>query len=93
MARKQPWILGPLVPLSFMVAYQADLAYGNKMERVLGQPLLHYVHILLATAAAVCVCLYTAEADSMLVKEGAMLAMPGGPLTVDYIDELRKKSR
>lgn len=34
---KQPWVLAPLVPLSFVVAYQADLAYGNKMERVLGQ--------------------------------------------------------
>ena len=29
----------------------------------------------------------------MLIKEGAMLAMPGGPLTVDFIDEQRKKSQ
>lgn len=32
-----PWAIGPLVPLSFVVGYQADLAYGNKMERVIGQ--------------------------------------------------------
>ena len=36
---------------------------------------------------------HTAEADSMLVKEGAMLAMPGGPLTVDFIDAQRKKNQ
>ena len=41
MVRKQPWIMGPLVPLSFVVAYQADLAYGNKMQRVLGLTYLH----------------------------------------------------
>ncbi|CAI8022614.1 Plasminogen receptor (KT) [Geodia barretti] len=37
MVRRQPWILGPLVPLTFVVAYQADLAYGNKMERVIAE--------------------------------------------------------
>ncbi|EDV22364.1 uncharacterized protein TRIADDRAFT_58898 [Trichoplax adhaerens] len=26
--------LGPLVPLGFILAYQADLAYGNKMDRI-----------------------------------------------------------
>ena len=29
--------MGPLVPLGFLVAYQADLAYGNKMQRIIGQ--------------------------------------------------------
>ena len=29
--------MAPLVPLTFVVAYQADLAYGNKMERVIGE--------------------------------------------------------
>ncbi|RZC39467.1 plasminogen receptor (KT) [Asbolus verrucosus] len=27
--------LAPLVPLSFIMAYQADLAYGNKIHRIL----------------------------------------------------------
>lgn len=39
------------------------------------------------------VCVYTVEADSMLVKERSMLALPGAPLTVDFIDEKRKKSQ
>ena len=29
----------------------------------------------------------------MLVKEGALLALPGAPLTVDLIDDRRKKAR
>ena len=42
MVRRQPWIMGPLVPLTFTVAYQADLAYGNKMERILGESNPHH---------------------------------------------------
>ena len=34
---KNPAVLSPLVPLSFMFGYQADLAVGNKMERILGK--------------------------------------------------------
>lgn len=26
----------PLIPLSFIMAYQADLAYGNKLQRIRG---------------------------------------------------------
>lgn len=33
---KRPAFIAPLVPLSFVVGYQADLAIGNKMERILG---------------------------------------------------------
>ena len=33
---KNPLIITPLVPLSFVVGYQADLVLGNKMERILG---------------------------------------------------------
>lgn len=34
---KNPAFLGPMVPLSFMFGYQADLALGNKMERIIGE--------------------------------------------------------
>lgn len=27
-------LLGPLLPLTFLVGYQADLAYGSKIERI-----------------------------------------------------------
>ena len=33
---KQPAVIAPLVPLSFLFGYQADMALGNKMERILG---------------------------------------------------------
>eukprot|EP00112_Aurelia_sp_Birch-Aquarium-sp1_P009854 Seg2136.4 transcript_id=Seg2136.4/GoldUCD/mRNA.D3Y31 product="Plasminogen receptor" protein_id=Seg2136.4/GoldUCD/D3Y31 len=31
---KKPSVLVPFVPLSFVVAYQAHLAYGNKIQRI-----------------------------------------------------------
>ena len=34
---RRPWTIIPLVPLSFIVGYQADLALGNKMERILSK--------------------------------------------------------
>ena len=30
-------MIAPLIPLTFVVGYQADLAWGNKMERVIGE--------------------------------------------------------
>ncbi|XP_003387197.1 PREDICTED: plasminogen receptor (KT)-like [Amphimedon queenslandica] len=32
---KNPAVLSPLIPLTFLVGYQADMALGNKMERIL----------------------------------------------------------
>lgn len=29
-------VLGPIVPLTFLVAYYADLAYGTKVHRIIG---------------------------------------------------------
>jgi len=34
---RRPGILVPLVPLSFILAYQIDLAYGNKLHRIRGE--------------------------------------------------------
>ena len=31
---KKPTILAPLLPLTFGVGYQADLSYGNKINRI-----------------------------------------------------------
>lgn len=45
MARKQPWMMGPLVPLGFVVAYQADLVYGNKMQRIIGESVVHVFYV------------------------------------------------
>ena len=33
---KKPTVLMPFVPLTFIVAYQAHLAYGNKIKRIRG---------------------------------------------------------
>lgn len=31
---KRPAVIAPLLPLTFMVGYQADLAYGSKLNRI-----------------------------------------------------------
>jgi len=33
-ARGKPALLGPLLPISFIVGYQYDMAYGTKMSRI-----------------------------------------------------------
>lgn len=38
--------MAPLVPLTFILAYQADLAYGNKLHRILGPTLTNPYMIL-----------------------------------------------
>ena len=104
--RKQPWILVPLVPLSFVVGYQADLAYGNKMERVLGQPqpILTGICTLIIDLSSLPPSLppsipfsfprmLAVEAESMLAKEQKMLALPGEALTVELLDRERNKGR
>ncbi|KAJ8402942.1 hypothetical protein AAFF_G00362560 [Aldrovandia affinis] len=35
--RKRPGLFVPLVPLSFILAYQIDLAYGSLMHRIKGE--------------------------------------------------------
>lgn len=37
MKTKKPATLIPILPLSFIVGYQADFAYGNKITRVQGE--------------------------------------------------------
>ncbi|XP_071438981.1 plasminogen receptor (KT) [Hetaerina americana] len=34
---RKPGVLAPLLPLSFIVGYQADMAYGNKLHRIRGE--------------------------------------------------------
>lgn len=36
---KRPGTLAPIVPLTFIVAYYADLAYGTKVHRIIGSKL------------------------------------------------------
>ncbi|XP_072402810.1 plasminogen receptor (KT) [Diabrotica undecimpunctata] len=42
--KRKPIYLAPLVPLTFVVSYQADLAYGNKLHRILveAENILHF---------------------------------------------------
>lgn len=34
MKSKKPQVIAPLLPLTFIVGYQGDLAYGSKMSRI-----------------------------------------------------------
>ncbi len=57
-----PAFLAPLVPLTIALAYQYDMAYYTKMDRIV------------------------AEAEHILAHERHLLAMPGGPVTVQAVD-------
>lgn len=37
MKTRNPAVLIPLIPLSFVLGYQYDMTKGNKMERILGK--------------------------------------------------------
>ena len=37
MKTKNPAALAAFVPLSFILGYQLDMAYGNKIERIAGE--------------------------------------------------------
>ncbi len=37
MRTKKPGFIAPLVPFTFVVGYLADMAWGNKMERIIGE--------------------------------------------------------
>ncbi|XP_071119202.1 plasminogen receptor (KT)-like isoform X2 [Haliotis cracherodii] len=41
--QRKPTVLIPALPLTFLLAYQYDMAYGNKMERMREQP--HQRHV------------------------------------------------
>ena len=49
---KKPGVLVPFVPLTFIVAYQAHLAYGNKIKRIRGK-LLHYISCVICSSFVV----------------------------------------
>ena len=34
---RKPAAIAPLIPLTFLVAYQYDFAYGNKIDRIQGK--------------------------------------------------------
>ena len=34
---KNPLVLAPVLSLTFLVAYQTDFVYGNKMQRIIGK--------------------------------------------------------
>ena len=53
---RHPMTIIPLVPLTFLVGYQADLTWGNKMERVIGKQ--KYTH---CVCVCVCVCVLLEE--------------------------------
>ena len=65
MKSKHPAVLAPLIPLSFVLAYQYDMSKGNKMERIVGMSLSVVVlsFMMLNTGTLNCVCVYSYDKD------------------------------
>lgn len=71
--KRNPAFLGPLLPLSFVLAYQYDLAYHTKLERVGAEAdaiLLHERHLLRLPGPALTVPLLDSSAAGRLPPAG-----------------------
>lgn len=84
-----------VVPLTFVLAYYADLAYGSKLYRIKG---LFIYFIILLNILLVWTTdlfpfwiefLFLAEADMIMQNESDLLAWPMGLPTVSSIDQAR----
>lgn len=53
--------IGPLVPLTFVLLYQADMAYGNKIDRIRGEIFIIVLYSLLEHYAQVKMAIYGAH--------------------------------
>lgn len=50
---RRPVTLLPMVPLSFVMGYYADLAYGSKIHRIKGVYICMYMHVYIS----MCMCI------------------------------------
>lgn len=102
MKTKNPAVIAPIIPITFVVGYLTDMAWGNKMERIVGEWVGRgewWSSQLLQCSSNsynpthVIDVMPPAEADSILENEKQLLALPGKPLTVNLIDEVRGQNK
>lgn len=83
---KRPGTLAPIVPLTFIVAYYADLAYGTKVHRIIG---LRIIYKALMMAITISCTNFSAEAEMIMQHEPELLEWPSGLPTISEIDTAR----
>lgn len=83
---KRPGTLAPIVPLTFIVAYYADLAYGTKVHRIIG---LRIIYRALMMAITISCTNFSAEAEMIMQHEPELLEWPSGLPTISEIDTAR----
>lgn len=80
-----------MVPLTFVLAYYADLAYGSKLYRIRGSQKFHCIPLQFKSTdpKAFFFLYFTAEADMIMQNESDLLEWPLGLPTVSSIDQAR----
>lgn len=86
---KRPGVLAPLIPLSFVLAYYADLAYGSKIHRIRGTNKPYTTDHDYISNWFCFNFLILAEADMIMQNEPELLEWPCGLPTVSSIDQAR----
>uniref|UniRef100_A0A1B0FQ65 Plasminogen receptor (KT) n=2 Tax=Glossina TaxID=44049 RepID=A0A1B0FQ65_GLOMM len=80
---KRPVVFLPMIPLTFLCGYYADMAYGSKLHRIKDLTLPEIITKLGLLRPLL------AEANMIMEHEPELLHWPGGLPTVASIDEAR----
>ena len=84
----KPCVLVPFLPLTFVLGYQVDLAYGSKLNRIRGEK---QAKLSISFAAfELTVLIYSGEAENIIKFESELLELPMYLPTLSSIDQGRQ---
>lgn len=83
MKKRNPAVLAPLLPLTFIVGYMYDMGYGSKLERMKGKGREVFMHACRSDNNQIHVITYTCVCVSLMLATFSLL--PQMKLTESWI--------